>query len=218
MNTQVVYPLPQPWPLKLAARILSYLFHPLFIPVYISAYLIYSYPYSFAALQPEQKLLRFISLFIITCFFPAVTVFLLWRLKFAESIMLRTQKERIIPYVACIIYYWWAFYVSRTLPGSPGILTYFLLGLFLSVSVALMANNYFKISMHGLGVGGAVAYFMLLATVSTEHIGPALALVTVLGGMVCTARLIISDHHPMEVYSGVFVGALCQLVGFWVVM
>ena len=218
MNTQAAYPLPQPWPLKLAARLVSYIFHPLFIPVYISAYLIYKYPYSFAALQPEQKLLRFISLFIITCFFPAVTVFLLWRLKFAESIMLRTQKERIIPYVACIIYYWWAFYVSRTLPGSPAILTYFLLGLFLSVSVALMANNYFKISMHGLGVGGAVAYFMLLATVSTEHIGPALALVTVLGGMVCTARLIISDHHPMEVYTGVLVGAICQLVGFWVVM
>ena len=218
MNTQAVYPLPQPWPLKLAARLLSYVFHPLFIPVYVSAYLIYVYPYSFAALQPEQKGLRFISLFIITCFFPAVTVFLLWRLKFAESIMLRTQKERIIPYVACIIYYWWAFYVSRTLPGSPGILTYFLLGLFLSVSVALMANNYFKISMHGLGVGGAVAYFILLSSVSTEHIGQALALVTVLGGMVCTARLIISDHHPMEVYSGIFVGALCQLVGFWVVM
>lgn len=218
MNTQAVYPLPQPWPLKLAARLLSYVFHPLFIPVYVSAYLIYVYPYSFAALQPEQKGLRFISLFIITCFFPAVTVFLLWRLKFAESIMLRTQKERIIPYVACIIYYWWAFYVSRTLPGSPGILTYFLLGLFLSVSVALMANNYFKISMHGLGVGGAVAYFILLSSVSTEHIGQALALVTVLGGMVCTARLIISDHHPMEVYSGVFVGAICQLVGFWVVM
>ena len=218
MNTQALYPLPQPWPLKLAARLLSYVFHPLFIPVYVSAYLIYVYPYSFAALQPEQKGLRFISLFIITCFFPAVTVFLLWRLKFAESIMLRTQKERIIPYVACIIYYWWAFYVSRTLPGSPAILTYFLLGLFLSVSVALMANNYFKISMHGLGVGGAVAYFMLLANVSAEHIGPVLALVTVLGGMVCTARLIISDHHPMEVYTGVFVGAICQLVGFWVVM
>ena len=218
MNTQAAYPLPQPWPLKLAARLVSYIFHPLFIPVYISAYLIYKYPYSFAALQPEQKLLRFLSLSIITCFFPAVTVFLLWRLKFAESIMLRTQKERIIPYVACIIYYWWAFYVSRTLPGSPAILTYFLLGLFLSVSVALMANNYFKISMHGLGVGGAVAYFMLLANVSAEHIGPVLALVTVLGGMVCTARLIISDHHPIEVYTGVFVGAICQLVGFWVVM
>ena len=218
MNSPVAYPLPQSWPLKLAARFVSYVFHPLFIPVYISAYLIYIHPYTFAALQTDQKLLRFISLSIITCFFPAVTVFLLWRLKFAESIMLRTQKERIIPYVACIIYYWWAFYVSRTLPGSPGILTYFLLGLFLSVSVALMANNYFKISMHGLGVGGAVAYFILLATVSTESIGPVLALATILGGMVCTARLIISDHHPMEVYSGIFVGAICQLVGFWVVM
>lgn len=218
MNTEISYPYPQPWPLKWAGRFLSYIFHPLFIPVYISAYLIYGYPYAFAALQDSQKMLRLISLFVITCFFPAVTVFLLWRLKFAESILLRTQKERIIPYVASIIFYWWAFYVSRTLPGSPAILTYFLLGLFLSVSAALMANNYFKISMHGLGVGGAVTYFLLLGTVSPEPIGLIMAGVTIAGGLVCTARLIVSDHHPMEIYWGVFIGSLSQLIGFWVVM
>ena len=218
MQTHTIYPLPQPRPLKFAAKVISYIFHPLFIPVYISAYLIYLHPYSFAALQPGQKMLRFISLFIITCFFPAVTVFLLWRLKFAESIFLRTQKERIIPYVASIIYYWWAFYVSRTLPGSPQVLTFFLLGLFLAVSAALMANNYFKISMHGLGVGGAVAYFILLGFVTPEPMGAIIAIVTIITGLVCTARFIISDHHPMEIYSGLILGALCQVVGWWVIM
>jgi hypothetical protein len=215
---QTVYPLPQPLPLKLAGRLISYVFHPLFIPVYISAYLIYLHPYTFAALQPEQKFIRLISLFVITCFFPAVTVFLLWRLKFAGSIFLRTQKERIIPYIASIIYYWWAFYVSRTLPGSPLILTFFLLGLFLSVSAALMANNYFKISMHGLGVGGAMAYFILLGMVTTEPMGAIIAIVTLITGVVCTARLIVSDHHPMEVYLGLILGALCQMIGYWVIM
>ncbi len=218
MNTETVYPLPQPAPLKWAARFISYVFHPLFIPVYVSAYLIFVHPYTFAALQPGEKMLKFISLFVITCFFPAVTVFLLWRLKFVDSIFLRTQKERIIPYVASIIYYWWAFYVSRTLPGSPEILTYFLLGLFLAVSAALMANNYFKISMHGLGVGGAAAYFILLGTVTPEPMGAFIAIVTLGAGLVCTARLIISNHSPFEVYSGVILGALCQLVGFWVIM
>ncbi len=218
MSQQITYPLPQPTFLKVLARALSYAFHPLFIPVYVCAYLIYLHPYSFAALQDSQKLLRFISLSVITCFFPAVTVFLLWRLKFAESIFLRTQKERIIPYVASIIYYWWAFYVSRSLPGSPVVLTYFLLGLFLSVSAALMFNNYFKISMHGLGVGGAIAYFILLALVSNFPMGQLLAAVIIGGGLVCTSRLIVSDHHPMEVYFGVMVGAISQVVAFWVIM
>lgn len=218
MNTPVVYPLPQSRPLKFAAKLISYIFHPLFIPVYISAYLIYLHPYSFAVLQPAQKMIRLISLFVITCFFPAVTVFLLWRLKFAESIFLRTQKERIIPYVASIIYYWWAFYVSRTLPGSPAILTFFLLGLFLSVSAALMANNYFKISMHGLGVGGAFVYFILVGLSTAEPMGAVIAIATIIAGVVCTARLIISDHHPMEVYSGLILGGLCQVVGWWVIM
>ena len=218
MNTQASYPLPQPLPLRFAAKVISYIFHPLFIPVYICAYLIYLHPYSFAAYQPGQKMLRFISLFVITCFFPAVTVFLLWRLKFIESIFLRTQKERIIPYIASIIYYWWAFYVSRTLPGSPAIVTYFLLGLFLAVSAALMANNYFKISMHGLGVGGALMYFILLGVSTPDPLGLVIAIATIIAGIVCTARFLISDHYPIEVYSGFVLGALCQWVGWWVIM
>src|SRR3954463_15015449 len=92
------FPLPQPRALKLFAAFFSYLFHPLFISVYVAAYLIYLHPYAFAVFDPRQKFLRLLSVFVITVFFPAFTVFLLWRLQFAESVQLRSQKERIIPY------------------------------------------------------------------------------------------------------------------------
>src|ERR1700709_2786476 len=101
MNTaqlnEISYPLPQPKALRAVAKIISYVFHPLFIPAYISAYLIYVHPYLFAGYDSNQKFIRLVSVFVITAFFPALTVFLLWRLQFAESIYLRTQKERIIP-------------------------------------------------------------------------------------------------------------------------
>ena len=96
-----------------------------------------------------------LSVFVITAFFPALTVFLLWRLGFSTSIYLRTQKERIVPYISSIIYFFWAFYVSKNLPGSPPVMTFFFLGIFLTMSLAVMANNYFKISMHAMAVGGA---------------------------------------------------------------
>ena len=119
-NTTVAsYPLPQSKIINLFGRFLSYVFHPLFIPAYIAAYVIYLHPYAFSSFDDRQKLVRLISIFTISAFFPAITVFLLWRLKFADSIFLRTQKERIIPYVASITYFFWAFYVSRNIPGSP---------------------------------------------------------------------------------------------------
>ena len=212
------YPLPQPRILKSLAALFSYLFHPLFISVYVAAYLIYLHPYSFSVFDSKQKFLRLLSVFVITAFFPALTVLLLWRLQFARSVFLRTQKERIIPYVASIIYFFWAFFVTRNLEGTPPIMVSFFLGTFLCVSAALMANNYFKISMHALAVGGAAAYMILLGLISAQPMGIAIAISTLITGIVCTSRLIVSNHHPMEIYWGLFLGALSQLVACYFIM
>lgn len=215
---QAVYPLPQPKLLKAAGSFLSYVFHPLFISAYIAAYLIYLHPYEFAVYDHRQKALRLISVILITTFFPAITVLLLWRLKFVNSIYLRTQKERIIPYVASITYFFWAFYVSRNMPGSPQVMTFFFLGTFLAASAALMANNYFKISMHAIGVGGAAAFMVLLGLGTGETMGVPIAIATLIAGVVCTARLLVSDHHPYEVYWGLILGVLSQMVAFYFIM
>lgn len=209
------YPLPQPAVLRVFGKLFSYLFHPLFIPLYVSAYLIYIHPYSFAGFDERQKFLRLFSIIIITAFFPAITVFLLWKLKFANSILLRTQQERIIPYVASIIYFFWAWYVAKNLEGTPKSMVFFFLGIFIAVSIALMANNFFKISMHALAAGGAGAFMVLLALISTEAMGLPLALATIVTGIVCTSRLIVSDHHPYEIYWGLFVGGLSQTLAFY---
>ncbi len=212
------YPLAQPRIYKLIAGLFSYIFHPLFISVYVAAYLIYLHPYSFSALDAQQKFLRLLSVFVITAFFPSFTVLLLWRLKFASSIFLRTQKERIIPYVASITYFFWAFYVTRNLEGTPVIMVSFFLGTFLCASAALMANNYFKISMHALAVGGAATYLILLGVVSGQPMGIPIAVATLITGIVCTSRLIVSDHHPMEIYWGLILGALSQVVACYFIM
>ncbi len=218
IGKQATYPLPQPPVLKLFSRLFSYLFHPLFIPLYVAAYLIYLHPYSFAVLNPKLKLLRLLFVFVITAFFPAITVLLLWRLQFAESILLRTQKERIIPYVASIIYFFWAFYVTRNLEGTPTIMASFFLGTFLCASAAVMANNYFKISMHALAAGGAVTFMILLGIISGQSMGVPIAIATLVTGMVCTSRLIVSDHHPFEIYSGLIIGAISQVVACFFIM
>lgn len=215
---QEVYPLPQPQILKVLGSFFSYLFHPLFISVYVATYLIYFYPYAYARYDDRQKLLTLAFVFSITTFFPVLTVFLLWRLKFASSIYLRTQKERIIPYVASITYFFWAFYVSRNMPGSPQAITSFFLGTFLAASAALMANNYFKISMHAIGVGGAATFMILLGVISAEPITIPIATATLIAGIVCTSRLLVSDHHPYEIYWGLIIGAICQLVACYFIM
>ena len=195
---------------KLVAHLLSWFFHPLFIPVYVTVFLAYVHPYTFVALSEKGKIFKLIFVFVNTALFPGMAVFLMWRLKFTQSIYLRTQKERIIPYAAAMVFYFWAWYVSRSLQDSEKILTTFLFGSFLTVVAAWMANIYFKISMHAMAVGG-MAFFILWVSFSgdgTSGLYPSMVLL--IAGMVCTSRMIVSDHRQIEIYAGVVIGILCQ--------
>ena len=103
---------------RVIARIVSYIFHPLFIPVYISWFLIFINPL-FPAINASDKwilLLRFVVMYTV---FPLVTVLLAKGLGFIQSIYLRTQKDRIIPYIVCGIYYFWMWYVLKNQPEFP---------------------------------------------------------------------------------------------------
>jgi len=115
----------QPKPLKYFAQFISYIFHPLFIPTFFFAFLMYTLPYKFEGVTDWQLKLKLFSVFWLTAFFPAFAVFLLWKLKFSESIFLRTQKERIIPYVITMFFYWWMYYLSRNFKDQPIDLKFF---------------------------------------------------------------------------------------------
>src|SRR5258706_2685966 len=93
----------QPQVLKVIAKIISYLLHPLFIPTYVFLWLTWRFPESFSGITLTGLIFKKISVFLNASFFPAFSVFLLWRLKFIESIYLRTQKDRIIPYIITMI-------------------------------------------------------------------------------------------------------------------
>lgn len=209
-NNRVI--LPQPLGLKIFAKILSWVFHPLLIPGYVTAFLLYVHPYAFAGFGEKLKLLRLISVVLLTAFFPAFAVFLLNRLGFADSIFLKTRKERIIPYIISMFFYFWIFYVSRNLSGSPDLYVTFLLGLFISSIAALMANIYFKVSMHGIAMGGMVAFLVMLSMEGNFAMGLYVSIGFLIAGLVCTARMIVSNHYPFEIYVGFFLGIFCEMI------
>ena len=204
--------------LRFLAKVVSYILHPLFIPTYIFLLLMLLVPYEFADITPWQLKLRLFSVFWLTAFFPAFAVFLLWRLKFSESIFLRTQKERIIPYIITMFFYWWMHYLSRNFADQPAVLKFFYTGIFMATSAGLILNNYYKISLHGIGMGGASMAIILFAFFYHQPMGIVIAGVLMLTGIVATSRLLISDHSQKEVYMGLLVGALCQAVAYFFVM
>ncbi len=204
--------------LTIPAKLISYLFHPLFIPTYVFIFLIFQFPYEFAGITEYQLKLRLFSIFWLTAFFPAFAVFLLWRLKFSDSIFLRTQKERIVPYIITMFFYWWMYYLSRNFTDQPAVLKFFYMGIFMATVFGLVLNNYFKISLHAMGVGGAMAAIILFAMHYQMPLGVSISAATLIAGIVCTSRFLVSDHTNKEIYTGLFVGIGCQMAAYYFVM
>ena len=120
--------------------------------------------------------------------------------------------------MACGIFFFWTYLVFKNQTNYPPILSSFLLGVFLASSGALLANIYFKISMHAIGVGGLVGIFILVMKSNTMLMTWPLCSAIFIAGLVCTARLLISNHTTKEIYCGLVVGMLSQLVAAVVVL
>lgn len=208
------------WPavVSVFAKLLSYLFHPLFIPTYFFLYLMQYYSFEFAGITDWQLKLRLFGVFWMTAFFPAFAVFLLWRLKFSSGIFLRTQKERIVPYIITMFFYWWMHYLSRNFPNQPEVLKFFYTGIFICSVAGLLANNSYKISMHAMGAGGLAAALILTSFQYQNTDGIAISIALLVAGFISTARLILKEHSFKEVYTGLAAGAICQLLSYYFVM
>jgi hypothetical protein len=205
----------QPVILRFFGIFFSWIFHPLFITSYIMAFLIFVHPYVFAGFTHTEKIFRFITVFFSTAFLPVFAVFLMWRLKlFLDSIYLRTAKERIVPYLIAMIFYWWAWHVFANKSDNPPVSVHLLLGSFLAVCGVWFCNIYFKISMHTTAMGGLVMFFVLFSFGDDYASGLYISLAILTAGIVCTSRFIVSDHTPFEIYAGLIIGILAQFIAW----
>jgi hypothetical protein len=195
-------------------QVVSIIFHPLFIPTYIFCLLMEAIPYEFAGISQWQLTLRFFSCFWWTAFLPAFAIFLLWRLQFINSILLKTQKERIVPFIIVMFFYWWMYYLSRNFTDQPLVLRFFYMGIFLSTVVGLILNSYLKISLHGMAAGGAVTAIGLFSWYYAIPLWIYLIPAVLLAGVIATARMLVSDHSTREIYLGLFMGAACQCLAY----
>jgi hypothetical protein len=206
----------QPLIARIFGHIVSYLFHPLFIPVYVTAFLLYVEPYAFAGMDSKQKMFKLVSVFFNTTFLPGFAVFLMYQLRLIKSMYLPTQRERIIPYAVAMVFYFWAWYVSKNQTENPEIFKVFLLGTFLAVCATWMLNINSKISMHSTAMGGLMCFAFLLTFTTQDPSGLYLAIAVFIAGLVCTARFLVSNHSRPEIYLGLASGIITQLIAYWI--
>ncbi|MBO9152790.1 hypothetical protein ACFOTA_11275 [Chitinophaga sp. GCM10012297] len=207
--------------LRATATVFSYLLHPLFIPLLITFLVVTALPEYFVVFKQNSFRFPFDTLYIrvgVGCFlFPLLAVVLSKLLGFVNSVRLEDRMDRIIPYVAITIFYFWVFYTFKRQGLTPGFFDAFFLGIFLAVVVCFVANSFVKISMHTTGWGGVLGFLMMLMWGMGMNVSLPLAIAFVLTGLAATSRLILDAHTTREIYIGLFVGVLSQVVAYAIV-
>ncbi|MFT6357437.1 MAG: hypothetical protein ACJAYJ_001650 [Saprospiraceae bacterium] len=158
---------------------------------------------------------------------PAFSVFMMRNLGLVDSMQLRTQQERIGPYIITGIFYLWMFVNFKNNPTIPAAYTIFVLGATIALFTAFFINIFSKISTHTVGMGGLIGMVIITMllfsynsfTINSDYIGTfqvsmnaILIGVVILGGLVGTARLILDAHTNKELYFGFFVGIFSQFI------
>ena len=78
----------------------------------------------------------------------------------------------------------------------------------LMVFFLLLTNIKFKISIHMMGVGGITGLIISLIIIFGLPLQLLFILAVLASGLVCTSRIILTDHSGFELYGGYFLGML----------
>jgi len=199
--------------LKIFFKFISLILHPLLLPTYGTLLYLWANPsMETSGLWPRAIASIFFNSFVM----PAVAIAMMKALGFIKTFEMHDKQERIIPFIATMIFYIWTFMAVKVHLGLPYVMTVFILGTLVSVMLSFFINLFFKLSIHMVGMGGLLTATMLMMMTSERPLFLVLLGIVVLNGLVATARLYLKAHTPKELYVGFMIGILGQMAGLFI--
>jgi len=213
--------------IRILAHFFSIVLHPLIILTYMLIILLLVNPYLFGVNTISDHTILILLIFFSTFFIPAVAVIMMRLLGLISSLRMEDPKERIGPYIATGIFYMWLFRNLLDNPDIPIAYKIFVLGATIGLFVAFFINNFSKISMHGVGMGGFLAMLIITSywysygtfTINAGGLGIfqisttfLIMLGIILTGIVSSSRLYLNAHSLSDITGGLFVGFVSQFL------
>ncbi len=195
--------------MKLFANIVSTVFHPLLMITYGMILTLF---YTYLAIYPMKlKLIIVGGAFVCTTIIPGLFILLLRYSGSVSDLEVTDRRERVLPFLVMIFSIMvYVFFVRRV--QVPFWLIGILVGVAFSLLVALLINFYWKISIHGLGIGGLLGGAMGIARIHMINAYWLFICLILIAGMVASARIILNKHTPMQMYGGICLGFICTFV------
>jgi hypothetical protein len=191
------------------ARILSVILHPVLMPSYALYFLLNHSTYFAMTTSLQEKSALYSIILLNTLILPVAISYILIRRGWIRSFEMARREERIIPYISNAILLVVAYYMMRNLM-LPKIFYLMILGAAASVTIAVIVNLKWKISIHMIGIGALVGTFFGLSTFIMVDLRFPILITLLIAGLLGSARLSLGAHTSMQIYSGFFVGFFCE--------
>ncbi len=189
--------------MKLAANIVSVLFHPLLMITYG---ILLALNFTSLAIYPAPlKLWVLAGTFLMTAFVPSLCIFLMIKLGKQGDFELTNRTDRTMPYliyVASVIAC--ALFLSKMLMPLWVLTAVF--GTAVAMLIAMCINFYWKISAHMIGIGGMLGGIMGISRIYLLNPYVVFIVLVLIAGLLGTSRLILKKHTPAQVYAGFGLG------------
>ena len=189
--------------LLLTARFISMAFSPFYLPLVAFAVLfMFSYMKTYP-LGYKVIVLSFVWFFTIAL--PRLSIYLYRKINGWKRHQISPRHRRIVPYVLSIACYSALLYVMHQTHVPRPAVGIVIAALVMQVICSLI-NPWFKVSTHAAAAGGTIG--MLMAYSIIFHFDPTswLCFFILLGGMVCSSRIVLRQHTLGELGWGIVIG------------
>ncbi len=193
-------------------RVISILFHPLTVTFWVFLLYVRMNPYAFAGAPIP---IYGIKVFVNSLMIPFVSLVMIWKLEFTSDLKMKTNTDRVIPYISTMIFYIWTFaVVSKSEDPYPVLYQLFVLGITISLALSFVVNSFLRISVHMAGMGAVLMWLFFFSFIGSADVAHILIGVILLTGFMGAARMSIEDHTLSELYYGLLIGFIGQMAGF----
>src|SRR5690554_3481043 len=197
--------------MKYFLKLGSILFHPLLMPL-IGTSLYFSITPRF--IDQEMVTANLFALAIITVIIPIVVFFLLKNLGLVESLHLRKVKERKFPLMLHCVLLLLILKMVFDPYDTPELYFFFAGILFSAFASLIMVLFKIKVSLHQMGVAGILMFLVGLSAHFKINLLIPISFFLFVNGWVASARLEAKAHSNSELWTGLALGALPQLIFF----
>ena len=194
--------------MRKAAHTLSLLLHPVWMPTLAILIAFSIDPHLTFSFTIRGQWIIIGMILIMTAIFPIISTLMIWRSGAISALAMPVRRERILPFLLSLIYFFMAYYLLRRTPNPPTALALFS-GCMVGLAATLLITLAWKISAHMVGMGGLIGVVCGLMLIHGAQASILLGVLFLLIGALGTARLLVTDHTPAQIYVGGVLGLFC---------